>query len=212
MRTVTAGQRIRDVKTSYAVTWDEEGELHSGRLELGDDALTLVGGTNGGSVERVVHYATVRGVSVARTESERIGDRPTLVLERRDCGALRIASVVQSWIVPELAERLASLHVGKNDRVYALAIVVPLKAGAAEDVHRLLGFGPPFSPAKARLDRHHVFVTETEAIFFFEASTREAIEELARRPDLWEAAAAWQQHTAGPPRVAESAYLWAEGD
>ena len=92
-----------------------------------------------------------------------------------------------------------------------LAIVVPLRLGAHEAVRRLLAHGPPFEPGQMHeLDRHEVFLTEEEAIFVFESDRgADAIAAVLSKPALWKAADAWQEHIAGPPRLAERVYSWA---
>jgi hypothetical protein len=87
---------------------------------------------------------------------------------------------------------------------------VPLLPGAHEGVRGLLARGTPFDPAE--IDRHEVFLTPEEAIFVFESDRgAEAIAALSN-PELWQAADTWQEHIAGPPRLAEVVYSWARAD
>jgi hypothetical protein len=59
------------------------------------------------------------------------------------------------------------------------------------------------------LDRHEVFLTTDETVFLFESRLGiEALTPLLAAPDLWAAVGRWQEHLAGPPRVAEAAYSW----
>jgi hypothetical protein len=98
---------IRHVGITYAVTWEEpDGSARSGRLELGARALTLEGRNSGLAVTRSFPYAEVRAFRVANRNGERLQGRPTLILELRSGGRLRIAGVVQPGIVSELASRL----------------------------------------------------------------------------------------------------------
>lgn len=90
-----------------------------------------------------------------------------------------------------------------------LVIVVPLADGGEERARALLRKGPPFDPAAAGLDRHHVFVTNREAIFVFEADIEDAVEQLAADESMWAAVAGWTDVVAGPPRLAEDVYAWA---
>lgn len=102
--------------TTYAVRWEETEEPpYAGKLELRPRGLRLEARADGGgkgSVVKDVAYEDVSEVRVGRTAQDRIGDRPTLILERRSGGRIRIASVVQPGIVAELAERLAGLLLG----------------------------------------------------------------------------------------------------
>jgi hypothetical protein len=89
-----------------------------------------------------------------------------------------------------------------------VAIVVPLLPGAHEAVRRQLAQGPPFDPAEPpELERHEVFLTREEAIFVFESDRgADAIGLLSK------AANAWQEHIAGPPRLAEVVYSRTRAD
>ena len=101
------------MKASYAVTWwNGDGRQATGRLELGTDAIELDGVAGGEAVRETIPYRELASVSVGRRGSDRIGGRQTLVVERAGSGAIRVASVAESWIVSELAERLASIRVG----------------------------------------------------------------------------------------------------
>jgi hypothetical protein len=121
--------------------------------------------------------------------------------------------VAQSNLVGEIAERLAELQLGAAG-VGPLVIVLPLKAGSHDAVRALLDAGPPFQPDTIDgLDRHEVFLTETEVVFLFESSRgRDALAALLSQPEVWGAAAAWHDHVDGAPRVAESVFSWSRPD
>ena len=87
-------------------------------------------------------------------------------------------------------------------------VVLPLRDGASEQAAQLLRGGPPFDPEEVGLARHHVFLTDDEAVFVFEADNLEAAERLLGGETFWNAAAAWKELVAGPPRLAEDAYTW----
>lgn len=95
---------------TYAVSWQEpNGSLGSGRLELGMDSLTLHGGNGGPAVHRAFSYSNMSALRVERASDERLGGRPTLIVDLRAGGSLRIAGVAQPGIVAELASRLAAI-------------------------------------------------------------------------------------------------------
>jgi hypothetical protein len=121
--------------------------------------------------------------------------------------------VAEPSVVGEIAERLAALQLGAT-APRRLAIVVPLLPGSHEAVRRLLAQGRPFDPEEMpELDRHEVFLTPEEAIFVVESDRgADAIAPLLSKPDLWKAADAWQEHIAGPPRLAEVVYSWARAE
>lgn len=87
-------------------------------------------------------------------------------------------------------------------------VVISLKPGAFGRVAALVRRGPPFDPDAAGLDRHHVFLTEHEAVFVFEGASPETVERLANDVSLWTAAGDWAELAAGPPRVADDIYDW----
>ena len=89
-----------------------------------------------------------------------------------------------------------------------LIVVLPLRPGARDRARDLLRHGPPFDPDAAGLERHQAFVSDSEAIFLFEAVAAEAVERLADDASLWEAASGWTELVAGPPWLAEAVYSW----
>jgi hypothetical protein len=189
---------------TYAVSWRHgQGDVQSGRLELVPEGLAF----KNGSTAETVAYGDLRGVCVGHTAGDRISGRPTLVLERRFGEPVRIAGVGQAGIISELAEHLSSLL--GEERVMSRAVVVlPLREGASEQAAKLLRGGPPFDPQEVGLEQHHVFLTEKEAVFVFEADSRDAAEKLIGEGHFWSAASAWKDLVAGPPRIAEDAYSW----
>jgi hypothetical protein len=192
------------MQETYAVSWRHgTDEPCSGRLELTRDGLAF---TNGSTMETIA-YGDLRSVHVGRSGADRISGRPTLVLERRTGEPIRIAGVGQAGIISELAEHLSSLL--GEERVMSRAVVVlPLREGASGQAAKLLRGGPPFDPQEVGLERHHVFLTESEAVFIFEADSRDAADKLIGEGAFWSAASAWTELVAGPPRVAEDAYSW----
>jgi hypothetical protein len=201
---------ISCMRTSYAVTFQKEGEaVHSGRLELQSRALAFDGSNGDGAASETIPYSDLTGVRIARSPEDRLSDRQTLVLERRSGDPIRIASIVHPGIISELAERLASLHLGEESAASRAVVVLPLVDGAAGRAAELLRGGPPFDPDEVGLGRHQVFLTESEAIFFFEAESSEATNRLLSDASLWAAAAAWKDLVSGPPRLAEDVYSWA---
>jgi hypothetical protein len=196
------------MNTTYGIVW-REGDLPpvTGRLELLPTLLRFEGGVNSHAVTRELDYASLTAVRVGRSARERMDGRPTIILERRSGLPITIATVAQPSLVSEIAERLTALQLGAGRRT---VFVVPLREGSQDAVRELLEDGPPFDPAEAPgLDRHEVFLTANEAVFLFESPLgAAALESLLTEPDLWEAAAAWREHLAAPPRIAENVYAW----
>jgi hypothetical protein len=198
------------MKASYAVTWQQGAEpVQRGKLELGRVALVLEGSDAAGPQGRRIAYDEMTSVQVARVPSERLSGRQTLLVDdRRSLTSLRIAGVAQPGIISELAENLTVLRTGERRHVTRLVIVVPLQQDARGRAQALLRKGPPFDPDAAGLERHHVFLTDHEAVFVFEADQPDAVERLASDQTLWEAMAGWDDLVAGPPRIAEDIYSW----
>jgi hypothetical protein len=197
------------MKTSYSVVWREgKGPLARGKLEFLSQRLRLDGMGPACATSSEIDYGDLAGVRVGRAASDRIDGRPSLVLERRGGDPLAIASVVEPGMVGELAERLTALRAAGAER--RTAVVVPLVPGSHAAVRALLAEGPPFDPAALGLDRHLVFLTETEVVFVFESWLGASVlEPMLSEPGIWERAAAWHQYLAGPPRIAQGVYSWA---
>jgi hypothetical protein len=198
------------MKRSYGVVWREGTRAPvTGKLELLPRAMHL----EGLNAEREIPYRGVAAIRVGRSVSDRINGGHSVVVERRVGDSITIATVAQPSVVGEIAERLAALQLGAQTS-RRVVVVVPLKPGEHPSVSRLLKQGPPFDPAAiAGLDRHEVFVTSDEAVFVFESELGSgALAPLLADPELWEAAAAWGEHVAGPPRIAESAFSWTRNE
>ncbi len=195
---------------TYAVTWQEpELPPYSGKLELRAAGLSLEGSNNGSGISALlVPYPEVSGIRLAPCH-ERLDGRPTLALDRRSRGTIRVASVVAPGIISEIAEELAALRLGNaavNDRV---AVIVPIRKGKRDKVEGLLDKGPPFEPERVGLGRHQVFLTDQEAVFFFESAAGFSLQRLLSETKVWASAAAWHDCIAGPPRTAKAFYSWA---
>jgi hypothetical protein len=198
------------MRHTYGVVWrDGVAPLVTGKLELLPCGLRLEGLE--GATE--IPYKGLAGVHVGRTAAERINGRPSVVVERIGHVPVTIGTVAQSSLVGEIAERLAALQLSA-EAPRRLALVVPLRPGADEPVRGLLAKGPPFDPESIpELDRHEVFITPDEVVFVFESERgSDALTAMLSRPDFWKAAGAWEEHVAGPPRLAENAYSWSRVD
>lgn len=198
------------MRTTYAVTWQHSsGQSSSGKLELTPEAMTFEGSAGNGPVSMEIGYDEISTIRVARASADCLAGRPTLVLERRGDAPIRIASVAQTGIISELAERLAKVLLEERSKLSRLAVVLPLQDGVADRARSLIAKGPPFDIEESDLESHHVFVTDSEVVFLFEGEAPAAIRRLADQAHLWTVASAWNELLAGPPRVAEDAYSWA---
>ena len=191
------------------MVWREgtDEPLARGSLELRARGLRLAGMTGTLPATRDVRYSELAGVRVARAAADRIGGRPSLVLEPRVGRPISIASVAEPGALSELAERLGGLQLDHAAR--RIAVVVPLRPGSELEVRSLLAAGPPFDPRQLELERHEVFLTRDEVVFVFESAHGTAsIESLLADPGFLAQAGAWHEHIAGPPRIAAEIYAW----
>jgi hypothetical protein len=195
---------------TYAVTWQEpEAERRSGKLELRASGLSLEGSRNGsGPVSLLLPYEELTGLRLAPGD-ERLDRRPTLVLDRRGSGPLRLASVAAPGIISEVAEELAQMKIGSERVGERVAVVVPIRKSKLDKVRDLLEAGPPFDPERVGLGRHQVFLTDHEAIFLFESAPGFILSRLLTDRAVWSSAAAWRDCVAGAPRVANPFFSWA---
>jgi hypothetical protein len=195
---------------SYAVVWHEPPhEARSGKLELADTALRLVGtGSDGGDEVTEIPYRMLERTRVASAPRERWCGRPTLVVERRGEEPIQIASVGGIGVVSELAEHVSRLLAPEEPGSWAL-VLLPIRDGKEEQAHALLAQGPPFDPGRVGLRQHHAFVADHHVVFLFEAeSDLPSVLELLSGGALWRAAAAWREAIAGPPLVLQPVYSW----
>jgi len=198
------------MRTTYAVTWQgSAGEPSSGKLELSPEGMVFEGSAGNGPISMEIGYDEISTIRVARSSADCLYNRPTLVLERRADAPIRIASVAQTGIISELAERLAKVLLEERSKLSRLAVVLPLQDGVGDRARSLIAKGPPFDLGSSGLESHHVFVTDSEAVFLFEGETAAAIRLIAGQAHLWTVASGWNELLAGPPRVAEDAYSWA---
>jgi hypothetical protein len=99
---------------SYAVLWRQPGgEVCSGELELGEQALRLEGTCRDGTIcTRDIVYQTIAGVRVGRAARERIDSRAALVVELPRGQILLLTSPVGLGMIHEMADRLDALVSG----------------------------------------------------------------------------------------------------
>jgi hypothetical protein len=97
------------MRTSYGVVWREGKEpLVAGKLELRPSGIRL----DGLDGSRDIPYGLLAGVRVGRLAGERIGGRPSVVLERRRGAPVTIATVAKPSLVGEIVGKLAALQLG----------------------------------------------------------------------------------------------------
>jgi hypothetical protein len=196
----------------YGVAWRApDGREARGSLVLDGAELVLRGSGSEGSLERVhVPLTQVGGVRIGRSEEDRIRGERSVVIELRDGGTISIAPIGAAGAVFELADLVVELGAQAAGRDTApVVVVLPLRAGAAARARELVADGPPFDLDQADLDRHIVFVTESEVVFLFEGErARETLDRLLRRPRVLREAARWRDVLAGRPRLGEESYSW----
>jgi hypothetical protein len=206
-RSNVSAQGVRGRRHEYAVVWRTgDGSISCGRLELGDDDLVLHGS---GETDRLrIGLDELSSVEIGRGKAERINGDKSLVLERHSCERVLVAALGGVGLLGELTDLLARLRAERAARA-CLAVVVPIRRGTADVARRLVEEGPPFDVAGLGLERHHVFVSECEVVFFFEGdSATAAVDALSRSPGVLTAAARWRPILGGRPRLAEERFGW----
>lgn len=196
------------MKASYAVLWRAaDGEPRPGRLE--PEALGVRFVPDDGTAEEDLRYEDIAGIRIADFPTDGPLDRTALALELRSGRTIHIDSIVRLGLVADLARSLTALTLAVDERPTRALVVAPLREGRVEAARALLDAGPPFAPGEAGLDRHEAFLTDREVIFLFEAARGgEPLSRLLASVPVWDAAPAWRDLIAGPPRVAELRYAW----
>jgi hypothetical protein len=190
--------------------WREAGEgIARGKVLLLSDAVLVEGVTADGRLSRrQIPYASIEGVRIAREADERLNGRPTLVIERTSAPSVQL-DVLGAGMLFELSDLLATLTLERRERYERVSLIVPLKKDRIEEARALVAAGPPFDPESKGLERHEVFLNESEAVFVFEGpNTTDVVQQLARDPAAWRAAMKWRPLLSGSPRLARSAYVW----
>ena len=121
-----------------------------------------------------------------------------------------VAALGGVGLLGELTDLLARLRAERAARA-CVAVVVPIRRGTAEAARRLVEEGPLFDVERLGLERHHVFVSEREVVFFFEGDSATAAVDalsLSRSPRVLNAAVRWRGILAGRPRLADERFGW----
>jgi hypothetical protein len=191
----------------YAVVWRTgDGPTSCGRLELGGDDLVLQGSSEPDGLR--IRLDELSSVDIGRGTAERINGEKSLVLERHSCERVLVASLGGVGLLGELTDLLARLRAERAARA-CVAVVVPIRRGMAEAARQLIAEGPPFDIEGLGIERHHVFVSEREVVFFFEGdSATAAVDALSRSPGVLKAAVRWRRILGGRPRLAEERFGW----
>jgi hypothetical protein len=200
-------QGVRECPHDYAVVWRTgHGPTSSGRLALGADELVLQG--SGEPEGFRISFDELSSVEIGRGAGDRINGEKSLVLERHSCERVLVAALGGVGLLGELTDLLARLRAEHAARA-CIAVVVPIRRGTAEAARGLIEEGRPFDVEDVGLERHHVFVSEREVVFFFEGeSAAAAVDALTRSPDVLKAVVRWRAILGGRPRIAEERFGW----
>ena len=91
--------------TGYAAVWQDAGLAMAGRILVDAGALDFEGAGGGRRASRHISYTAIVSSRLGRAVSDRIGGRPTLVLELTDGEVIRI-STPELGALHELEEAL----------------------------------------------------------------------------------------------------------
>jgi hypothetical protein len=201
-----SAENVHERPHEYAAVWRTgDGPTSSGKLRLGADDLVLHGS---GQDELRIPFDELSSVEIGRAAGERINGDKSLVLERHSCERVLVAALGGVGLVGEVTDLLARLRAEHAARA-SVAVVVPIKHGTADAARQLVEEGPPFDVERMGLERHHVFVSEREVVFFFEGENASAaVDALSRSPRVLNAAVRWRRILAGRPRLAQERFGW----
>lgn len=91
--------------TSYSVIWECSTGFEVGRLELQPHGIAFQGPDR----QHTIFFEDIETVHVGRSPAERLAGKPSLVLERRTGGPVRIGSLDGLGALNELAGVLGHL-------------------------------------------------------------------------------------------------------
>ena len=186
----------------YAVAFGVDGPPAAGLLVVGDDGVLLSGSRRGERVELSVPRDQLTRVRIGRSSGERLNGYKTIVLERRTGPDILVAPFGLA-LLHEIADLIGALTqtLPPAERV---ELLVPIKRGSGAEVRRLVADGPPFDPAELGLDRHDVYLTDTEVRFVFEGPTiHDTLRHTLSDAAVWRAGLAWRSHISGRPRLVD---------
>jgi hypothetical protein len=93
--------------------------------------------------------------------------------------------------------------------VRRFAITARLRPDASAKAAELIEKGPPFDPDELGFDRHAVYLSHGEVVFFFEGPGIEwVLDELVSEEKHSPTFRAWEPLLEGVPRVAREQYFW----
>jgi len=87
--------------TGYAAVWQDGGPAMAGRIVLDASALTF----EGRQASRRIAFTSIASSRLGRGTADRVGGRPSLVIELRDGEIIRVATP-ELGALHELAEAL----------------------------------------------------------------------------------------------------------
>jgi hypothetical protein len=199
------------MRQTYGIVWRRNGNsVARGRLELEGSVLRLIGTDDRDVVTEEIRYEDLEGVHVGRGAEERIHGRPSLVLECPGRAPIAFTSITEPGVIGELTDRISALQ--RSNASHRAVVVLPLLRGSTDIARRLLADGPPFDPDALGFERHSVYLTDEEVVFFFQWRGDSSFESILAQAELWDVAAAWTELAAGPPRLAGPVYTWTRAE
>jgi hypothetical protein len=200
------------MKATYGVYWEQSGsEIVAGWLQMLPLGFRLISSEHEAAGEEI-HYEDLAAIRIGIEPDDALNGKPAVVIERRAGPSIRIAGAAARGLASELARGLEAVALGGEMAPARLLLIVPLKEGTEGAARTLIRSGPPFVPGEVGLERHEAYVTANEAVFVFETLEGDAVlRTVLTSAPVWEAASAWRELIAGPPRIAEAVYSWEHG-
>lgn len=197
-----ASQPEDQVLCRYAVAFGVEGPPAAGLLVVGDDGVVLRGSRGGEHVELSVPREELTRVRIGRSSAERLNGYKTIVLERRDGPDILVAPFGLA-LLHEITDLIGALA-HPTSPAERVELLVPIKRESCAEVRRLIANGPPFDPAELGLDRHDVYVSDTQVWFVFEGTcVHDTLQRTLTDAGVWRAGLAWRSCISGRPRLVD---------
>jgi hypothetical protein len=111
------------------------------------------------------------------------------------------------------AARMTTTEQWPPDTAARIVVVARLKEGSHDQAAELIAAGPPFDPEALGFERHAVYLSAREVVFFFEGPS--AARQLANMVDDMVTSAsfsAWARILDGTPTLAHEFYFWQATD
>lgn len=203
---------MQHARIMYPVVWAlNDGDPITGTLEIAGGDIRLTGHTDAGTMASSrIAAAELFRVREGGGQGDRVTGLPTVAVDERGGRRFLIAPQAGGEQLREVAGLLQAAAGLAGSAVTRVLVRVPVDAEEAVHVRELIRRGPPYElEGMPGLERHEVYVTDRDVLFFFEGTDPGfAIERIVRDARVWSALESWDAYVMGPPSVVEADYTW----